>query len=100
MCKVSVIIPVYNAEKYLENVFNSLLNQSIGFENLQIIFVDNASSDDSLSYLNGLNLPITIVENCENVSFSKGNNDAAKIANVIFLKFFILYLRLFYTKKL
>lgn len=49
--KVSVIIPVYNAEKYLENVFNSLLNQSIGFENLQIIFVDNASSDNSSQFI-------------------------------------------------
>ena len=43
------------------------------------------------SYLNGLNLPITIVENCENVSFSKGNNDAAKIANGEYLFYFIIY---------
>lgn len=49
MCKykISVIIPVYNVSRYIENAFNSLLNQSIGFENLQIIFVDDASTDNS-----------------------------------------------------
>lgn len=42
---VSVIIPTYNSEEYLSNAFNSLLNQTIGFEKLEIIFVDDASSD-------------------------------------------------------
>ena len=39
------------------------------------------SADESVSYLKNLDLPIRIIENEENVSFSKGNNDAAKIAN-------------------
>ena len=45
--KISIIIPVFNVEDYLENAFNSLLNQTIGFENLEIIFVDDASTDNS-----------------------------------------------------
>ena len=45
--KVSVVIPVYNTEDYLDDAFNSILNQSIGFENLQVIFVDDASTDFS-----------------------------------------------------
>lgn len=44
---ISVIIPVYNVENYLEDAFSSILNQSIGFENLQVIFVDDASTDSS-----------------------------------------------------
>ncbi len=45
--KISVIIPVYNGEKYLNNALRSVLNQTIGFENLEVIIVNDCSSDDS-----------------------------------------------------
>lgn len=45
--KISVILPVYNVEKYIEKSINSLINQSIGFENLQIILIDDNSKDQS-----------------------------------------------------
>lgn len=44
---ISIIIPVYNSEKYISKTFESLLNQTIGFENLEIIFVDDNSKDNS-----------------------------------------------------
>lgn len=44
---VSVIIPVYNAEKHLENTIQSVINQSLGFENIELILVDDASKDNS-----------------------------------------------------
>lgn len=47
MYKISIILPVYNVEKYIEIGFNSILNQTIGFENLEVIFVDDCSTDDS-----------------------------------------------------
>ena len=56
-------------------------DEKTNYSNYEIIVVDNASQDDSINYLNSLDLPITVIENTENVSFSKGNNDAAKIAN-------------------
>lgn len=46
--KISVIIANYNNSPYLERMMNSLVNQSIGIENLQIIFVDDRSTDDSV----------------------------------------------------
>ena len=45
--KISVIIPVYNAEQYLERTINSIINQSIGFENIELIIVDDFSTDSS-----------------------------------------------------
>ena len=45
--KVSVIIPVYNAEENLKKTVQSVINQSIGFENIELILVDDASTDTS-----------------------------------------------------
>ncbi|MCR4754364.1 MAG: glycosyltransferase [Lachnospiraceae bacterium] len=42
---ISVIIPVYNAEKYLDRCVNSIRNQT--YENLEIILVDDGSTDIS-----------------------------------------------------
>ena len=47
MYKISMIIPVYNAEKYLERTIKSIINQSIGFENIELILADDNSSDNS-----------------------------------------------------
>jgi len=45
--KVSVIIPVYNAEKYLKTAIDSVINQTIGFENIELIIVNDNSNDNS-----------------------------------------------------
>lgn len=47
---VSVIIPIYNIEGYVGQAINSLLNQKIDFhKNIQLILVDDGSTDDSSS---------------------------------------------------
>lgn len=47
--KVSVIIPVYNSERFLKDTVESVLNQSL--KEIEIIFVDDGSSDGSLKVL-------------------------------------------------
>ena len=42
---ISIIVPVYNTENYLERCINSILAQT--YENLEIIIVDDASTDKS-----------------------------------------------------
>lgn len=46
---ISVVIPVYNVEKYLQSCINSLINQTK--TNMELIFVNDASSDNSLLIL-------------------------------------------------
>lgn len=46
---ISVIIPVYNTEKYLHNCLNSLLKQT--YEDFEVICIDDCSTDSSLEIL-------------------------------------------------
>ena len=48
--KISVIIPVYNTEKYLNQSLDSILNQS--YKNFEIIIVDDCSTDNSYQTIN------------------------------------------------
>lgn len=47
--KVSIIVPVYNLEQYIERTINSLQHQT--YQNLEIIIIDDGSSDSSLSII-------------------------------------------------
>ena len=47
MARVSTWITVYNTGKYLNESITSLINQSIGFEEIQIILVNDGSTDNS-----------------------------------------------------
>ena len=43
--KISIIVPIYNVEKYIKDCVNSLIRQD--YENIEIILVDDGSTDDS-----------------------------------------------------
>lgn len=50
--KVSIVIPVYNEEKYLRRCLNSVINQT--YKNLEIICVDDGSTDNSVEIINNI----------------------------------------------
>ena len=47
--KISVIMPVYNTAKYLNEAINSILNQS--FTDFEFIIIDDCSTDGSLEII-------------------------------------------------
>ncbi len=49
--QVSVIIPCYNVEKWIEKCFRSVVEQTIGFENIEVVLVNDASTDGTLALL-------------------------------------------------
>lgn len=48
---ISIIVPCYNVEKYIDRCFKSLEGQSIGVEKLELIFVDDCSTDGTWACL-------------------------------------------------
>ena len=49
MAKVSVLVPVYNVEKYLSRCLDSIINQT--FQDIEIICINDGSTDDSAKIL-------------------------------------------------
>lgn len=47
MPHISIIIPIYKAEKYLDRCINSVINQS--YRNFELILVNDGSPDSSLN---------------------------------------------------
>lgn len=51
MSKISVIIPCYNVEAYIDRCLESVMAQSIGLEQIEVIVVNDASTDNTLEKL-------------------------------------------------
>ena len=76
---VSIIIPVYNEEKYIETCLNSILNQS--YENItEILIFDGMSTDNTRSIINNINdKRIALIDNEKKIQ-SAGLNSGIKMA--------------------
>lgn len=77
--KFSVVIPIYNVENYIEETIQSVINQTIGFEeNIQMILVNDGSPDNSeeicLEYKNKYPNNIIYVKQ-ENAGVSAARNN-------------------------
>ncbi|HBR55725.1 MAG TPA: glycosyltransferase family 2 protein [Flavobacteriaceae bacterium] len=77
--ELSVVILNYNVQYFLEQCILSV-QRAIGNLDAEIIVVDNASSDDSCAMVTRKFPQITLIQNKENVGFSKANNQAVAIA--------------------
>lgn len=71
--KVSIVIPTYNGEKYLQETVDSCLNQS--YENIEIIVVDDCSTDHTVEILKSYGKKIKLIENKTNQGIVKNINN-------------------------
>ena len=77
---LSVVIVNYNVVFFLEQCLNSVFAASKNL-NVQIFVVDNNSVDGSINMLKENFSSVLLIENKENIGFSKANNQAIKRAN-------------------
>lgn len=87
--KISVIVPVYNVEKYLERCLNSLVNQTM--REIEIILVDDASPDDSCKiiseYIAQYPEMITCIHHKINLGLGAARNTGLRAAEAEYIMF-------------
>ena len=79
MPKVSIIVPVYNVEQYLNRCLTSLVNQSL--EDIEIIIVNDGSTDNSEQVIN------QYIKNNSNIIYLKKENGGLSSARNYGLKY-------------
>lgn len=73
MPKISVIMPVYKAEKYIEYAVNSILNQQ--YADFELLIIDDKGNDDSVSIIRKIkDSRIKIIENERNRGIAYSRN--------------------------
>ncbi len=84
---VSIIIVNRNGKHHLKRLLGSIKDMT-SYPNYEIIIVDNASTDKSKEVIKSHSeLPITLIENDKNQTFSYANNQAVEISNGEYLLF-------------
>lgn len=86
--KVSIVMPIYNAELFIKNSVGSILEQS--YENIEIILVDDCSQDstyDILSDLQKSDKRIKLYRNKRNEGVSEATNVGMRTATGEFITF-------------
>ena len=77
---VSVILPVYNAEKYLNDSIKSIINQT--YKNFELIIIEDGSTDKSLEIINKFkDNRIKIISHKSNTGLIYSLNEGIKISN-------------------
>lgn len=82
--QLSVVIVNYNVRYFLEQCLNSVLAAAHSLS-VEIIVVDNASSDDSAEMIRDRFPSVQFIGNTENLGFAKANNQGIRLAKGAFL---------------
>ena len=88
MCKISVIVPIYNMEQYLKECLNSIEKQTI-FDDIEVILVNDGSTDKSLEIIENFSNKHknTLVINQENQGVSAARNNGINKSSAEFVCF-------------
>jgi len=84
---VSVIILTYNGSRYIKTLLDSLYDQSYPRDRMEIIVIDNASTDNTLSIVKNKYPWVRCIPLPENIGFAAGNNRGLQYAKYDFIVF-------------
>lgn len=86
---VSIVIPFFNNEKYLEDAIKSIINQNYDFSKIELILINDFSNDNSLKIAEKYSKykNIIIISNKKNEGVSKTRNAGLKIASGKYVMF-------------
>ena len=76
---VSIIVLNWNGKQYLETCLSSLLQQT--YPHIEIIFIDNGSSDGSVEFVKIKYPGVIIIENHKNLGFAMGVNIGIRVSH-------------------
>jgi len=76
--KVAIIVLIYNGLEYLEDCFSSLEKLDYPKEDLEIIAVDNCSTESTVEFMKKNFPEVTLIESKKNLGYCGGNNLAIK----------------------
>lgn len=83
--RISVILPVFNTEKYVAEAIESVLTQT--YPSIELICIDDCSTDTSLQILQSFGDKITIIKNQVNSGIATSRNNGIAIARGEYLAF-------------
>src|ERR1017187_5390448 len=85
---ISVVIPMYNSEKYIESTISSILSQEKHGMNYEIIIVDDVSTDNSRAIVKNIkNERIRLIELKKNKGSANARNTGIKSAKGEWIQF-------------
>ncbi|HFU4058901.1 TPA: glycosyltransferase family 2 protein [Streptococcus suis] len=88
MPKVSIIVPVYNTEKYIGECIESILKQTL--TDIELILIDDCSTDQSLTIIKNYadkDQRVTLVESAVNTGVGEARNKGIKLATGEYIAF-------------
>ncbi len=87
--KISLIIPMYNVENYIDECLNSVINQDYGIQNIEVILIDDCSNDKTVqiveNYVQKYNF--ILIKNKSNSGQAVSRNKGIAIATGKYIAF-------------
>lgn len=85
MVKVSVIIPIYNTQDYIERCLNSVIEQTL--DDIEIIVINDGSTDESVNVIKKINDSRISIINIQHQGQGSAKNEGIKKANGKYIYF-------------
>lgn len=82
---ISVVVPLYNKEKFIERTINSILKQT--YQKFEIIVIDDGSTDSSIEIVKNINDHRIVLKQQENAGVSVARNNGVNSAMYEYIAF-------------